>query len=41
MGHLRYSGLEANVQRQALIDIIASDPVLMQFLRGMRELGLP
>lgn len=41
MGHLRYSGLEANVQRQALIDIVAGDPVLMHFLRGMRELGLP
>lgn len=41
VAHLRYSGLDADVQRQVLVDIIADDPVLMRFLRGMVDLGLP
>ncbi|HWV22192.1 MAG TPA: nucleotidyltransferase family protein [Devosia sp.] len=39
--HLRYSGRDAAVQRQVLVDVIADDPVLMRLLRGMSELGLP
>lgn len=39
--HLKYSGLDADVQRRALIAIVADDPVLMRFLRGMADLGLP
>lgn len=41
VAHLRYSGLDADVQRQVLVDIIADDPVLMRFLRGIADLGLP
>ncbi|MBO9587949.1 nucleotidyltransferase family protein [Devosia sp.] len=41
MTHLKYSGLDADVQRQVLIDIIADDPVLMALLRGMEEVELP
>lgn len=41
VAHLRYSGLDADVQRQGLVGIIADDPVLMRFLRGMADLGLP
>lgn len=41
MDHLRYSGLEADAQCRVLIDLIAGDPVLMQFLRGMKDLCLP
>lgn len=40
MTHLKYSGLDDDIQRQALVDIIADDPVLMAILRGMEELEL-
>lgn len=39
--HLRFAGADAEVQRQALIDIIADDPLLMRLLQGMVELELP
>ena len=39
--HLRFSGKPFEVQRAALIDIIAADPVLMTVLTGLREADLP
>lgn len=39
--HLRYAGADAAVQHRALVELIQSDVVLMTFLRGMDELGLP
>lgn len=41
MDHLRYAGASARVQKAALVDIIAADPVLMSLLRGMEALELP
>ncbi|WP_297113533.1 nucleotidyltransferase family protein [uncultured Devosia sp.] len=39
--YLHLAGLEPELQRQALIDIIRSQPHLMELLRGMRALDLP
>jgi uncharacterized protein len=39
--HLRFAGASAEVQRQALIDIIAGDPMLMRLLEGLVALDLP
>lgn len=39
--HLRFAGLEPDLQRRALIDIIRSQPHLMQVLGGMGALDLP
>lgn len=39
--HLRFAGAGAAVQRQALVDIIADDPLLMRLLKGLVELDLP
>lgn len=39
--HLKYSGADAAVQRRALVEMIKADAVLMAFLHGMVELGLP
>jgi hypothetical protein len=39
--HLRYSGLPAAAQRDALVEIIRSTPVLMDVLIGLREEALP
>nr|WP_314257222.1 nucleotidyltransferase family protein [uncultured Devosia sp.] len=41
MDHLRFSGAGDAIQRQALEAIIRSQPVLMEVLQGLRELGLP
>lgn len=41
MDHLRYAGASDRVQKAALVDIIAADPVLMSLLRGMEALELP
>ncbi|MBI4923856.1 MAG: nucleotidyltransferase family protein [Devosia nanyangense] len=40
-GHLRYSGLDDAAQRAALIEIIGSEPLLMEVLRGLRDTALP
>src|SRR5215217_199367 len=39
--HLRFSGAEAQAQRDALEDIIHKQPVLMTVLSGLREMALP
>lgn len=39
--HLRYSGLGEAAQRAALIEIIGSEPLLMEVLRGLRDTALP
>ena len=39
--HLRFAGLDPDLQRRALIDIIRSQPHLIDVLRGMAALGLP
>jgi hypothetical protein len=39
--HLRYSGLGEAAQRAALIEIIGSEPLLMEVLRGLRDAALP
>ena len=39
--HLRFAGLDPELQRQALVDIIGSQPHLVEVLRGMNALGLP
>ena len=39
--HLRYSGLGFEAQRAALIEIIRSEPVLMDVLQGLRAAELP
>lgn len=39
--HLRFAGADPAVQRQALEDIIRSEPVLMAVLEGLRALELP
>ena len=39
--HLRFAGLDPDLQRRALIDIIRSQPHLIVVLRGMAALGLP
>lgn len=39
--HLRYSGLGAAAQRDALEAIIRDQPVLMEVLVGLRDLALP
>jgi uncharacterized protein len=39
--HLRFAGLAPELQRRALIDIIGTQPHLMEVLRGMTALGLP
>ncbi len=39
--HLRYAGAAPEIQRAALIEIIRTEPVLMEVLRGLREDGLP
>lgn len=41
MDHLRYSEKSASEQRQALKDIIVSEPLLMEVLAGLRSLDLP
>ena len=41
MDHLKYAGADAATQRQALVDLIQNDAVLMAFLNGLNELGLP
>ena len=39
--HLRYSGAPPDAQRTALREMILSNPVLMDVLRGLREEALP
>lgn len=39
--HLRYAGLDAQIQQQVLEAIIRQQPVLMAVLEGLRALALP
>lgn len=39
--HLRFSGLPFEAQRAALTEIIASEPLLVDVLHGLRTVGLP
>lgn len=39
--HLRYAGVSPERQRQALEDIVRSQPVLMAVLTGLRDMALP
>lgn len=39
--HLKFAGADAATQRQALVDLIQDDAVLMEFLTGLNALGLP
>lgn len=39
--HLRYAGASSERQRQALEDIVRSQPVLMAVLTGLRDMALP
>lgn len=39
--HLRFSGADADTQREALETIIRAQPVLMEVLDGLRALALP
>ncbi len=39
--HLRYAGAAPEIQRAALVEIIAGEPMLMEVLAGMRADGLP
>jgi hypothetical protein len=39
--HLRYAARTAAEQQAALEDIVRSSPVLMEVLRGLRQVGLP
>ncbi|MET3899918.1 hypothetical protein ABIB57_003881 [Devosia sp. UYZn731] len=39
--HLRYAGASPERQRQALEDIVRSQPVLMAVLTGLRDMALP
>jgi hypothetical protein len=39
--HLRFSGADADTQREALEAIIRAQPVLMDVLEGLRSLALP
>jgi uncharacterized protein len=41
MSHLRFSGQSDAVQRQALMDIVRGDALLMRVLEGLREIDLP
>jgi uncharacterized protein len=41
LSHLRYSGLSAAAQRDALEEIMRTAPLLMEVLTGLREDGLP
>lgn len=41
MNHLKFAGADAATQRRVLGDIIAEDALLMDYLRGMVDLGLP
>lgn len=41
MDHLRFAGRGLEAQREALIEIISSDDVLVQILRGIDQMGLP
>lgn len=40
MDHLRFAGRGLEAQREALIEIISSDDVLVQILRGIAQMGL-
>lgn len=40
-GYLRYAGKGEGVQRAALEEIVRSEPLLMEVLRGLREEALP